>query len=62
VSDTSTYKNAIWIFGDQHPAHALSCNGDPNLNTPQQYERKRLHDRLAGWIDETGDTFALPEL
>ena len=35
VSDTSTFnKNAIWIFGDQHPAHALSCNGDPNLNTP----------------------------
>ena len=27
-------KNAIWIFGDQHPAYALSCNGDPNLNTP----------------------------
>ena len=26
--------NVIWIFGDQHPAHALSCNGDPNLNTP----------------------------
>lgn len=31
---TSTYKNAIWIFGDQHRAQALSCNGDPNLNTP----------------------------
>jgi arylsulfatase A-like enzyme len=28
-------KNMLWIFGDQHPAHALSCNGDPNLNTPQ---------------------------
>jgi arylsulfatase A-like enzyme len=34
VSDTSPYKSAIWILGDQHPAHALSCNGDPNLNTP----------------------------
>jgi len=27
-------KNAIWIFGDQHRAQALSCNGDPNVNTP----------------------------
>ena len=26
--------NAIWIFGDQHRAQALSCNGDPNVNTP----------------------------
>jgi len=30
----SRTKNAIWIFGDQHRAHALSCNGDPNLSTP----------------------------
>jgi arylsulfatase A-like enzyme len=29
-----TPKNVIWIFGDQHRAQALSCNGDPNLNTP----------------------------
>lgn len=27
-------RNVIWIFGDQHRAHALSCNGDPNVNTP----------------------------
>ncbi len=26
--------NLIWIFGDQHRAQALSCNGDPNLQTP----------------------------
>lgn len=26
--------NVIWIFGDQHRAQALSCNGDPNVNTP----------------------------
>jgi arylsulfatase A-like enzyme len=41
-------KNAIWILGDQHPAHALSCNGNSDLNTPhldrlsaegQNYER-----------------------
>jgi arylsulfatase A-like enzyme len=46
--DNVKYKNAIWIFGDQHRAQALSCNGDPNLNTPnidrlsaegQNYER-----------------------
>jgi len=48
MSDTPQHKNAIWIFGDQHRAQALSCNGDPNLNTPhldrlsaegQNYER-----------------------
>lgn len=26
--------NMIWIFGDQHRSQALSCNGDPNVNTP----------------------------
>ncbi|MBW3625759.1 MAG: sulfatase, partial [Armatimonadetes bacterium] len=26
--------NVIWIFGDQHRAQALGCNGDPNLHTP----------------------------
>jgi arylsulfatase A-like enzyme len=31
---TDTHTNAIWILGDQHRAQALSCNGDPNLNTP----------------------------
>jgi arylsulfatase A-like enzyme len=47
VSQDTQY-NAIWIFGDQHRAQALSCNGDVNLNTPhldrmaaegQNYER-----------------------
>jgi len=28
-------RNAVWVFGDQHRAQALSCNGDPNLNTPE---------------------------
>ena len=27
-------KNVIWIFGDQHRAQALGCNGDPNVYTP----------------------------
>ncbi len=26
--------NIIWIFGDQHRAQALGCNGDPNVKTP----------------------------
>lgn len=48
MTESTSYKNAIWIFGDQHRAQALSCNGDPNLNTPhidrlsaegQNYER-----------------------
>jgi len=26
--------NIIWIFGDQHRAHALGCMGDPNVFTP----------------------------
>lgn len=32
---TTQAQNIIWIFGDQHRAQALSCNGDPNLNTPE---------------------------
>jgi arylsulfatase A-like enzyme len=34
VSEAPSYRNAIWIFGDQHRAQALSCNGDPNVSTP----------------------------
>lgn len=26
--------NVIWIFGDQHRAQALGCEGDPNVQTP----------------------------
>ena len=26
--------NVIWLFGDQHRAQAVSCNGDPNVHTP----------------------------
>ncbi len=26
--------NVLWIFSDQLRHHALSCNGDPNINTP----------------------------
>ncbi|MBN2131967.1 MAG: sulfatase [Sedimentisphaerales bacterium] len=31
---TTAKKNILWIFGDQHRGQALSCNGDPNLDTP----------------------------
>jgi arylsulfatase A-like enzyme len=27
-------QNVIWLFADQHRAQALSCNGDPNVYTP----------------------------
>jgi arylsulfatase A-like enzyme len=26
--------NVIWLFGDQHRAQAVGCNGDPNVFTP----------------------------
>ncbi|OUS78602.1 hypothetical protein B1748_00565 [Paenibacillus sp. MY03] len=26
--------NVIWVFGDQHRAQALGCNGDMNVHTP----------------------------
>lgn len=26
--------NIIWVFGDQQPAHTLSCSGSPNTVTP----------------------------
>lgn len=32
--EPSKRPNVIWLFGDQHRAQALSCNGDPNVNTP----------------------------
>ena len=30
----SDQPNVLWIFGDQHRAQALGCNGDPNVHTP----------------------------
>jgi arylsulfatase A-like enzyme len=26
--------NVLWIFSDQHRGHAMSCAGDPNVDTP----------------------------
>src|SRR5260221_9788844 len=31
----SSRPNVIWVFGDQHRGQALSCMGDPNVNTPE---------------------------
>src|ERR1035437_4958226 len=33
-SPKTSRPNVIWIFGDQHRGQALSCAGDPNLQTP----------------------------
>lgn len=31
---TAAKPNVIWILGDQHRSFAISCNGDPNVHTP----------------------------
>ena len=33
-SATNDRPNVIWVFGDQHRAQALGCNGDGNVHTP----------------------------
>ncbi|MEX2681999.1 MAG: sulfatase [Candidatus Sigynarchaeota archaeon] len=32
--DQTSRPNVVWIFGDQHPWHALGCNGNPDVRTP----------------------------
>lgn len=47
--------NVIWVFGDQHRGQAMSCAGDPNVNTPNI-------DRLAAegvWFREAMMGFPL---
>ncbi|MFW6062267.1 MAG: sulfatase [Planctomycetota bacterium] len=34
MTEQSKRPNVVWVFGDQHRGQALSCMGDPNLNTP----------------------------
>ncbi len=34
MSSSESRPNVIWVFGDQHRGQALSCAGDPNVNTP----------------------------
>jgi arylsulfatase A-like enzyme len=59
-----------WKYGvlEGQPWLLFNLNEDPyelvNLahNTKFRAERQRLQDRLAQWIAETGDEFALPEI
>jgi len=37
---TDNRPNILWMFSDQHSANAMSCYGDPNVETP-------ILDRLA---------------
>jgi len=32
------------------------------FNSRYSNERARLHERLAGWVDDTGDLFDLPAI
>jgi arylsulfatase A-like enzyme len=34
AAQPATKPNVIWVFGDQHRAQALGCNGDVNARTP----------------------------
>jgi len=57
-----------YIALEGQPWLLFNLNEDPyelvNLahNTRYRAERKRLQDRVAAWIDETGDQFELPQL
>jgi len=57
-----------YVCLEGQPWLMFNLNEDPyelvNLahNTRFRAERRRLHDRLAAWIAETGDEFRLPEL
>jgi arylsulfatase A-like enzyme len=57
-----------YVCLEHQPWLMFNLNEDPyeqaNLafNNAFGAHRKRLHDRLAAWIADTGDTFALPEL
>jgi Sulfatase len=34
MREAQSKPNVLWLFGDQHRAQMLSCNGDPNVHTP----------------------------
>jgi arylsulfatase A-like enzyme len=57
-----------YVALEGQPWLMFNLNEDPyelaNLahNTRYRAERKRLQERLAAWIDETGDRFSLPQL
>lgn len=53
MSDADHHRNAVWIFSDQQPAHALSCNGNPDLSTPHldrlAVEGQNYHRAVCGF-------------
>ena len=57
-----------YVCLEGQPWLLFNLNEDPyelaNLahNTAFGTQRRRLHERLARWVAETGDAFALPEL
>ena len=64
----STRDNWKYVALEGQPWMLYNLNDDPyeqaNLafNTRYRSERHRLHERLAQWIDDTGDVFQLPQL
>ena len=64
----ATRDNWKYVALEGQPWMLYNLNDDPyeqtNLafNTRYRSERHRLHERLAQWIDDTGDVFQLPEL
>jgi arylsulfatase A-like enzyme len=57
-----------YVALEHQPWLLFNLNEDPYeqanlaLNTRFARERRRLHERLAQWMADTGDVFALPEL
>ena len=64
----ATRDNWKYVALEGQPWMLYNLNDDPyeqaNLafNTRYRSERHRLHERLAQWVDDTGDVFQLPEL
>jgi len=61
-------KACVYVVFEGQPWLMFNLNEDPyelaNLahNTRYRIERRRLQDRLAQWINDTGDEFALPRI
>lgn len=51
------HPNMIWVFADQLRAHALGCNGDPNVHTQPGYA---FPDRHPGGGRRFGNAPVLP--
>ena len=57
-----------YVALEEHPWLLYNLNEDPYeqanlaLNPRFAVERRRLQERLAAWIGDTGDRFALPQV